>query len=334
MDLIQSKIHIVFNKFFYDFVKDVSETCPAVKSQLNIKVKSPTSTKFAKFFFERVTEDVLNTFKNSPTADLLCQDAVLDMEVSKGVSLRSIVKELGKEQYSAVASYLYIFVLLKLLDDATIVSPEAKSEGDVDAISEDDINDAISSASILFDRVMECIKVIQRKEDDYKTVSSDILDDNILAIMENLNNVMALETDLSGDDMANESFMDPSSILQGTQIGSLAQEISKEINIKDLNINSPEDILKTTNSDALGNIISKVGSKMQEKIDKGEIKHDALLKEAFGMFNMFNGSGMMQNPMFQNLFKNKNVKVNESKLKEMSTRERLRKKYESKNAPL
>ena len=316
MDIVQNKLVLVFNKFYYDFVQDICTTCPTLKTLFKIKVKDLHNTKYSKSVFQSLGLDMLADICKTDIEVVFDLDTVKPVQLYKGLTIETLIKEVPSEYHTTLRSYLYIFVVLKLVYDITT---------DTDDDDDGNFANSISSASIIFDKVMECIKLIQKKE-SYSDIASDILDDNIKIILSNLEKVMNVETDISSNDEAFD-------MLNGTKIGSLAQEISKDLDLSEFNITKPEDIMNLTKNNMLGNIINKVGSKMQEKIESGEIKHEDFINEALGMFsNMNKSSPMFNNPMMQSLFKNmKNAKINEPKLKEASTRERLRKKLESKS---
>lgn len=73
--------------------------------------------------------------------------------------------------------------------------------------------------------------------------------------------------------------------LRGSKLGALAAEISNEVG-------GPRDFAEAGDMDGLlGNIVSKVGSKIQNKIASGEVSHEELLKEAFGFLSTFQACG-------------------------------------------
>ena len=119
----------------------------------------------------------------------------------------------------------------------------------------------------------------------------------------------------------------------------LAQELSKEIDLT--GIENPADLLNfsnlTSGNNVIGNIVSKVGSKIQQKLGTGELKQEDLISEAINMMSMMNKNGVdiMSNPLFKGMMgamggKNVKAQVNEGNLRKMSAREKLRKKYEDK----
>jgi hypothetical protein len=87
---------------------------------------------------------------------------------------------------------------------------------------------------------------------------------------------------------------------KNTNIGQLAQEISKEINPDDLkNImdsgNPLADLLsgKMNQNSGLGKIVNTVASKLQQKVQSGQLNEQQLLSEAMGMMGQLGGAGGM-----------------------------------------
>jgi hypothetical protein len=151
--------------------------------------------------------------------------------------------------------------------------------------------------------------------------------------------------------------------IENSKIANIAKEISQEIDISNISIEKPEDVAKlmdfSGSNNFLGNIVSKVSTKLTEKISSGEINQDDLLSEAMSMMGMLNGGGaggaggiadilknmgglgglggMLNNPMMNEMMKMaKKGKVatkntGGSRRSSVSTRDRLRKKLEEKN---
>ncbi len=132
---------------------------------------------------------------------------------------------------------------------------------------------------------------------------------------------------------------DTPSFMQNSEIGSIAKEITDELDISSLNIQKPEDLLDFKNNNVIGNIVSKVGSKLQEKFDNKELSHEELLREAMSMLGNLGagGSGMLNNPLMQEMMKagaaaqgtkGAKVRMDTTKLNNMAARERLRRKLD------
>jgi hypothetical protein len=128
---------------------------------------------------------------------------------------------------------------------------------------------------------------------------------------ENLHNIMNSSTKFAEDiikeqlkEQENGKMPDISSFLNGmdekkfednflnSKIGNLAKEISEELNADDLKcMENPDDLIKNLMSGeggGLGNIIQKVSSKLQNKMQNGELNEAALMKEATNMMGILN----------------------------------------------
>jgi hypothetical protein len=135
------------------------------------------------------------------------------------------------------------------------------------------------------------------------------------------------------------------------KIGSLAKEMAEEIskdfeNIlgKEGEINDTSDIFKKMmkNPKKIMDLMKTVGAKLNEKMEKGDISKDDLMKEATEWISKMKemGGGSDQfSELFKNMAKNmggmgKNMKVDQNALdrltKNQSTKERLRNKLEQK----
>ena len=167
----------------------------------------------------------------------------------------------------------------------------------------------------MFNQAMLILKKIQNKE-EISSALDDIYDDDIRSL---LKLIEATTGDIAPQDDSYEGLNLPQ--LEGTKIGNMAKEISEELDMSNLKIEKPEDVMKLITSDALGNIIGKVGSKIQEKISSGEVRREDLVSEAFNM---------MLNPMFKDILKGANMRVDPSKLRSLGTKERLKKKLDEK----
>jgi len=135
------------------------------------------------------------------------------------------------------------------------------------------------------------------------------------------------------------------------KIGRLAKELAEEIttdftdilgeDIKD--IKSTKDVMQKLlkNPAKISELIKKIGEKLKSKINRGEVSHEELMKEASELLGKMKdmGGGMDQ---FKDLFKNmgmpmpKNAKVDMNAVNRMtqqqSTRERLKKRMMEKQA--
>lgn len=300
-----------FNKFFYDLIEDIQtagdeELTKKIKE--SYKVKNLNTSKNIHHFTLTLAEDVQHLIVHTKPSDILVSDIVKGFAVIKNVTIGAVIDVLGLDNVVTLKSYIYNLTLMKVLYDFM----------NKDGVDDDD-------AEAMFNHVMLVLKKIQKRE-DVITSLDDIYDDEIKILLQHIDAVTAECPEEEPTD--NEGGMDgnipPIPQLEGTKIGNMAKEISEELDMSNIKIEKPEDVMKLITGDALGNIIGKVGSKIQEKISTGEVKREELMSEAFNMM------GMLNNPMFKDILKGTNMRVDPSKLRTLSTRDRLKKKLDEK----
>ena len=84
-----------------------------------------------------------------------------------------------------------------------------------------------------------------------------------------------------------KSVPDIKEALENTKIGLLAKEISEEIDLSNVDVSDPSKLLNFSDfanqNSFMGKVVSKVGTKIQSKIQTGELKHEDLIKEAMSL---------------------------------------------------
>ena len=111
--------------------------------------------------------------------------------------------------------------------------------------------------------------------------------------MKRVNEHKVEESDDDNDDLFNIS------TLQDSKIGKLAQEISANIDVSQLNgtnMNNINDLFSGENN-AMASIIQQVSSVMSQKMQNGEINQEELMGEAMSMMGNFGNDDMMKNMM-------------------------------------
>lgn len=139
--------------------------------------------------------------------------------------------------------------------------------------------------SITFNQTVSILSDIQQKNTYNK---DDVLDEDLVLLFDKLISPEATQ----------ETAPLPA-FLANTMIGTLAQELTSEIDIASLGINSPADLL--SNSGGLGTVLQKITNKLQDKVANGSLDAGALMKEALSLVNS-DGNGMP--PMFGEMLKN------------------------------
>lgn len=231
-----------------------------------------------------------------------------EVELLPGLTLRAAVDavEGDKETVKILMSYVYIFKALAHIYE--------------------DNDEAL-------DTILSIIHKIKAGED----VSMDIdvvVDDDLRGHLEHLADTLDAKVE------------DAMKMFENSMIGNLAKEISEEINVQDLNVENPADLLNfeslmSGSNNVLGNIVSKVSNKIQSKIADGQLNQADLVGEAMNLISMLNtttgAGGMGGNPAFSDLMNNitksmGDLRVDPSKVRQMDTRQRLRTKLEEKRA--
>lgn len=306
---VNDKIIFTFNTYFYDFLADLKTI--VTKDQVrSINRKYPTR-------LHNTSDNISyidNIFTNEFKAAIMDDSAVTtfgNLEIIPGVNY-SVVAESG----SVMNNYVLIFMLLLKL---------YKNE---DSLSED----ALSS---LFLNTLTMLGHVQSNNVVAATASkSDINVEDIVAVFDKM--TIGSNDDESETFDENAHAFDPENqeAIQNTPIGKIAKEIADDMNLE--NIKSPEDLLK---SEVIGDLFSKVSSKLQGKFADGSINQSQIMEDAKKMMSMFGGPGQENGNLFSNIMKNMSGMsgmsgmpgIDKNKVKKMATKERLREKLAKKN---
>jgi hypothetical protein len=306
---VNDKIVYFFNKIFYDLLKDLNNIDNDIITDYcsNFKVKNLESTKNIKLFDSSLKSEYLELIIDTDSKNVFDIEEIGKILLFKDFSFTIIKNNAPQEYHTTLKYYMYCLILI------TLIYRESMNEE-----NEED-------SMVLFTNVVNCIRNIESNT-SYSDIIDSIYDKNIKKLIAFIDecNVSNLESRESGESSEPKEMPD---IFQNSTIGSLAKEISDEINIGDFSIEKPDDIMKLMS----GDIISKVGEKIQKKMSSGEIKQDQLLAEAMSMLgNMGKGCDIFNNPMIKQMMNNQNMKINESKLKNMTTKQRLKNKLDKK----
>ena len=149
------------------------------------------------------------------------------------------------------------------------------------------------------DRVQRLVKNFQRLKNNDEDNTDDITDED--------KDMIEMLKNLSQNQEKSENPL-PESFFKDGMIGKLAEDLTKEINIDDLNLNmentnSVDDVFSNLmgngNPMKFMNLLQKVGQNIESKISSGQVNQDKLVEEAQSMMSSLQGS----NPLFNNLFK-------------------------------
>lgn len=372
--IVEQKICYMFNKFFSSFVKELKNLDDSLKATIkkHYKVIDKSSEEYYDFFWKNVHQHI-RTFIDEE--DLSNNETVKGIEIIQGITIGNAVDVLKDNNLQTFWNYLNILIIFAHLyseiKQASVSTDseqtEEETENTEDNQTQDDKHKPSVGIYLLFVKVVKILSMIQNSQDP-TTELADIIDDDIKSLVSKIKVFDVVNEDIKIDEAADTMPMPPTEFLESienSKIANIAKEISKEIDISNISIEKPEDVAKlmdfSGSNNFLGNIVSKVSTKLTEKISSGEINQDDLLSEAMSMMGMLNGggaggaggiadilknmgglgglSGMMNNPMMSEMMKmakkgkvaTKNTNGSRrSHGSSVSTRDRLRKKLEEK----
>jgi hypothetical protein len=317
----------IFNKLFSSLLKDLKEVDESLRHivKAEYKVIDKTSDEHCNFF----RENIFSSFEKLKNEDLDAE--VNERLICRGISLSNVLKYIDDDDVDTraiVMNYVYTLTLFAYLYGMDITD----EEGD-----------------ILLNQVIEVLGQIQH-DDSSTEIDSDILDDDVNTLLNVIKKYPAsVPGSASQPSDANDDTLDPASIfasLGDSKIANIAKEISKDIDTSKLKADNPDELIKNMfdfsgGNNILGNIVQKVSTTLNDKISSGELNHEELLGEAMSMMNLFGGkggnagmAGMLNNPLFSQMMKGmKSGKagVRQDVISKASTRDRLKKKLESRN---
>lgn len=228
-------------------------------------------------------------------SEVLADASVLAFEPLRGVSLGALlcIDTGGKSGKSGKSDnsngngavhrgYLYTLVTL------CIVYSEVRDSGD--------------GSETLVSNVLEVLSRVQAGDAPDEALDG-IMEDDVVAVLERLADVTA---EMAADRPAPE-LDDVMKSLESSKIADLAKEISSEIDMSKIaSMENPMDLLNFSNmtdsNSVLGNIVSKVGSKIQSKLANGEMRHDELLSDAVSLLKAFDTQNAFGgNPLFSSV---------------------------------
>lgn len=363
-----SKACYVFNKFYSAFIKTIRATNQDLKQTIkkHYKVIDKSSEQYYDSFWESVSPH-WRTFVDSDKFYENVEISSIPLAVEMSVS--QIFESISDKDKETLANYVntlllfaYLYTEIKKEHDTDTSSSNEDNQEKIEEVENEGIENADAQSeesdnSKLFSNVLELLRLIQADQKDtpqYKDLLEDIIDDDVTKLISKINSVAQTvepEQFASSSEAGLPSF-DILQSLENSKIANLAKEITSEIDLSKLNIDKPEDISKlmdmSGDNNFLGNIVSKVSSKLTEKLSNGELKQDELMNEAMSVMGALNGSDgigsllknmgglgdIMSNPMMAEMMKMaKKGKVqtkntNGARRSATSTRDRLRKKLD------
>ena len=251
-------------------------------------------------------KEVLETYYN----DLLDQEVCSNDKYVKRfmIKLKDFKKNISDKNDDLFKDSIYI---LKNVDFKIIWVSGELSETNKSKIWEYLQTLFILSETIFNDTntIKNLVQGIKQLQSNDEEATSD-LDEDLVKMLKNLS-----------DENKSEVFDD--NFLENGILGKLANELTKEIDLGDINLDKSDNVndvftnlISGDNPLKFMNLIQTVGQKIQTKVENGEFDQDDLFKEAKKMM------GGLQNKDNMNMF--------DGLMKSTPTKERLRKKLEEK----
>lgn len=312
---LKSKITYSFNKIALGLLNDLKESNDEIKKCLKKKYK----------VFDKLSSEHMNRFntqmkelkefivdEKTTVEDIFKNESFLETHILKGVQTSVVFEKLSEDKHYEFLSQVYLMSLF------SHVRGELTEDND-------------EEMETVFKRILELANTptILFEETD------DIVDDDIKNLVTRYHSCKTKSIAMRIGDTEESGIMD---MFQGSKIGELAKEISQEIDIS--KIGNPQDLLNFSdpNNTTMQDIIKKVGSKIQNKMDKGQLNQEDLVSEAMSLVGQLGGgaSGSSGNILADVMgaassmgLGGGNIAGNPA-MRKMTTKERLRKKLEDK----
>jgi hypothetical protein len=289
----------VYNRYLVQLLVTLKERDPAAKRALarNYRAIDTASDEYVRFGAANLPHA---RFADLGRDQMLGDADVLDAPLLPDVPLRALLTRQPQLPAEAPLAHRLRSLLYLLSVLASAHAPGPAGEG----------------GAALVRQVLQTVAALQRASadgaGDAATLIEAVLDDDIRPVLVRLHEEMAEAnaasaaaasaaggndaSDASGasgaSDMPDMPDINPLKGFENSKIADLAKEISEEINLDDLNVPDMFDFSKLGDSNsALGSIVSKVGSKIQKKLQSGEVSQQDLMTEAMSMLAAFNGGG-------------------------------------------
>jgi hypothetical protein len=280
--LLKNRITLAFNKFYSNFIKDLKTTNEDIRKVIkrNYKVFDKLSEEYFDYYKGQV-DDVLPNLVNDDASALSGNESVLGKQLVKDVTVKAVIATIDNDvDRNVLWNYVYILTLLVLV---------RKEFDEIDTENEDDLK----AVDMLFTSVISILAKVQQQQ-DVSDLLEQILDDDVKKLLSKVKSFkedVKLEEEPSSTDMP----FPPFGNMQDSMICNLAKEISNEIDVSNIHVEKPEDVLKlmdfSASNNLVGDIIKKVSTKIHDKISSGELKQEELFGEAMSMMSMLNMGG-------------------------------------------
>ena len=259
---------IAFNRFLTDFLRDINHASPDIKRQNRHKYRSieSCSSKYVEFFIEKaVSAGTFTDIGKHLPSSLFDQPSVYELEVIEGLTVEDLFKTFRESKIGLLPIKEYIILFLIL---ANLVFND----------NVDDIDSVLTKIAHIQDKSNEDSTIEKKVDEEDVEKCND--EDYLLKVLANIHTDIS-DDEEDDDDSNNESNektknpdfnIDPK-MLENTTIGAIAKEVAQELDMQNMgNISSIEDVFKTDSNgtNIIGNIVSKLGDKLQNKLSTGK----------------------------------------------------------------
>lgn len=286
-DELNDKILLCYNKYLSTFIKTHKNIADEVKSIVKkFKVIDNNSLEYMHIFdIESVSETLYKQKLNKiDEIKLFKNKDFLNLNIYNGITIKMIYDKLDNDvKKLELLKYTYIFHVLKYLHNLEDGKyKQLLFNIIIDVIDETQfVNYPGYVENIVDDELCDMIK---------QFILLNILIDNEYKNMEKSANDKG-----NGQGGIDDEFM---SSIENSNIGKLAKEIAEDVNIDDLNIKEPQDLLKGLMGNGedgqppiLQKIFSTIGTKITAKMENGELNQQELVSDAFNMIGQMNNEG-------------------------------------------
>lgn len=284
----RSKLVYAFNTFFGDFLNHAKTVDETIKKRLRKRyrvIDRSANAILLEFCREAkkagVYEAVADTSSSSPDK-MLETRAVLDMHVAQAMPLGDVLAKADEPAKAAVLGDVAMMCGVSRLYDELCDEVEGES--------------AVLEA--LFERLMEAI-AMSNDGRAYEPAFKGIVDDEISGLFRGILHRVAgaspcvgeggSASDLGGGGASMEEVMTQ---MKNSKLGEIAEEISQTIDKEKLaeafsggdGMESViQGLMTGQNVGMIGDLVQKVGDKINAKLQNGDMKEEDLLKDAFSL---------------------------------------------------
>lgn len=252
----------VYNKYFYELLKEVKHECKESNTKLYNDLKRYTVK-------DSATTQHIDTFTDSLTPMLMsviikdCSnlEELKDVVIFDTNTVGEVLEGSGESLQSTLKTYVLLFTFLSIV----------KGRDDEE----------------------EMLSILGEYQSGNVKSSEDILDEDVKSILDQI--VVVTPEAGTGSAFAPNNFEEA---LTNSSIGDLAKEIASDINIDNINVSRPEDLFNGENSHLIGDIVGKVTSNLQKKMANGSLNQDKIMSEAMSLLGTMGGGN---NDMLKNM---------------------------------